>query len=111
MPNAVVVVDMQNGFMSSKGTLFCGDAARAIIDPIRSRVEQERGEGAAIFFTQDTHSREDKEFEMFPPHCISGTEDHEFIDELSALAADAPSSRNGATALFLKPTSPNALRR
>ncbi len=75
--------------MASGGTLFCGDAARSIIDPIRSRVEQERSIGAAIFFTQDTHTRDDKEFEMFPPHCITGTEDHEILDELNALAADA----------------------
>ena len=89
MSNAVLVVDMQKGFMAPGGTLFCGEAARAIIGPIRSRAERERAEGAAIFFTQDTHASDDKEFEMFPPHCIAGSEDHDLLDELGSLALNA----------------------
>ena len=89
MAKAVIVVDMQKGFMAPEGTLFCGDAARQIIPRIRRRVEAERAAGAEVFFTQDSHAADDAEFEMFPPHCIAGSAEEEIIDELADLAAEA----------------------
>lgn len=89
MANAVIVVDMQNGFMRSDGTLYCGDQARAIIPRIAARVEREKAAGAALFFTQDSHTANDREFEMFPPHCIKGSEEERIIAELAPLAQDA----------------------
>ncbi len=87
MANTVIVVDMQRGFMSPEGTLYCGDAARAIIAPIRKLVEEAEKRGDQIIFTQDTHTPDDKEFQMFPPHCVRGTPDWEIIPELADLAA------------------------
>jgi nicotinamidase-related amidase len=89
MANAIIVVDMQNGFMRPDGTLYCGDQAREIIPRIVARVQGERDAGAALFFTQDSHVKNDKEFEMFPPHCIEGSEEEQLIDELAPLAEDA----------------------
>ena len=88
MATAVIVVDMQRGFMAPEGTLYCGDEARKIVGPIRQRVEAERDEGATIFFTQDTHVADDEEFRMFTPHCIEGSGEEEIIEELDALAND-----------------------
>ena len=89
MANAVIVVDMQNGFMRPDGTLYCGDQARAIIPRIAARAEREKAAGASLFFTQDSHSENDREFEMFPPHCIEGSEEERIIAELAPLAKDA----------------------
>ena len=89
MANAVIVVDMQNGFMRPDGTLYCGDHAREIIPRIAARVEREKAAGASLFFTQDSHSANDREFEMFPPHCIEGSEEEDIIAELAPLAKDA----------------------
>ncbi|MCY3761869.1 MAG: cysteine hydrolase [Gemmatimonadetes bacterium] len=89
MARAVIVVDMQNGFMSPGGTLYCGDEAREIIAPLRARVEREKSAGAALFFTRDTHAPDDAEFEMFPPHCVEGSGEEEIIPELADLAAGA----------------------
>lgn len=89
MANAVIVVDMQNGFMRSDGTLYCGDQAREIIPRVAARVQSEWKVGAALFFTQDSHVANDKEFEMFPPHCIEGSEEEQIIDELAPLARQA----------------------
>ena len=89
MANAVIVVDMQNGFMRSDGVLYCGDQARAIIPRIAARIEREQAAGAAHFFTQDSHTANDREFEMFPPHCIEGSEEERIIAELAPLAQDA----------------------
>ncbi|HJP31197.1 MAG TPA: isochorismatase family cysteine hydrolase [Candidatus Latescibacteria bacterium] len=89
MPRAVIVVDMQNGFLKPTGTLYCGDEARRIIEPVRRRVEREKAQGAVLFFTQDTHVPDDREFDMFPPHCIEGSGEELVIDELADLAAVA----------------------
>jgi nicotinamidase/pyrazinamidase len=88
MVNVVIVVDMQKGFMDAEGTLFCGDSAREIIPQVRACVERERSDGAALFFTQDSHVPDDEEFQMFPPHCVVGSRDEEVIDELAGLAAE-----------------------
>ena len=87
MPNALIVVDMQRGFMSPEGTLYCGDEARAIIPCVRALVEQEEAAGSLVIFTADTHAPDDKEFAMFPPHCVAGTSETEIIPELADLAA------------------------
>ena len=89
MAAAVIVVDMQNGFMTPGGTLYCGDGAREIIAPLRARAEREKAAGASLFFTQDTHAPDDAEFEMFPPHCVAGSGEEEIIPELADLAAGA----------------------
>ena len=89
MARAVIVVDMQRGFMSPEGALYCGDEARRIIEPLRKRVEREKAAGATIFFTQDCHAEDDREFDMFPPHCVEGSGEEEIIDELQDLAAEA----------------------
>lgn len=89
MARAVIAVDMQKGFMSPEGALYCGDEARRIIEPLRRRVEGERETGATIFFTQDCHAEDDREFAIFPPHCVEGSGEEEIIDELRDLAAEA----------------------
>jgi nicotinamidase/pyrazinamidase len=89
MANTVIVVDMQRGFMSPEGTLYCGDEARKIIEPIRKLVEAESVRGSQIIFTKDTHDPDDLEFQMFPPHCVRGTAENEIIPELADLAANA----------------------
>jgi nicotinamidase-related amidase len=87
MAKAVIVVDMQRGFMSPEGTLYCGDAARAIIPRVRDLVEREAAAGSLVIFTADTHAPDDLEFKMFPPHCVRGARETEIIPELDDLAA------------------------
>lgn len=86
MRNALIVVDMQRGFMAPEGSLYCGDAARAIIPSVKALVEHEAQAGSLVIFTTDTHAPDDKEFQMFPPHCVAGTPDVEIIPELAELA-------------------------
>jgi len=86
---AVVAVDMQKGFMAAEGTLYCGDAARQIIAPVRERIEAETAAGGTAFFTRDTHDPDDREFEMFPVHCVEGSGEDDIIDELADLAGAA----------------------
>jgi len=84
MPDVVIVVDMQRGFLEEGNPLYCGDGARRIIPNIQKLLDRELERGSTLIFTQDSHAPDDKEFEIFPPHCIEGTEEVEIIPELAS---------------------------
>ena len=89
MANAVIVVDMQNGFMCPDGDALLR-GPRAGDHPANRRAGRARkGRWGRAVFTQDSHSANDREFEMFPPHCIEGSEEEHIIAELAPLAQDA----------------------
>ncbi len=79
---ALIVVDMQRGFLEEGHPLFCGQGARRVIGPIQELIERELASGSSLFFTADTHEPNDPEFAVFPPHCIRGTREAEIIPEL-----------------------------
>ena len=83
MANAVLVVDMVRGFLEPGHNLYCGDEARGIIEPVRELLRREVDDGGAVLFISDHHLPDDLEFQMFPVHCVIGTEEPEVIPELS----------------------------
>ena len=83
MANAVIVVDMQRGFLQEGSPLYCGEEARKVIPKAQELLKEGLAKGAALFFTADTHDPDDKEFQMFPTHCVRGTEEVEIIPELA----------------------------
>jgi nicotinamidase/pyrazinamidase len=84
---AVIVVDMLRGFLEPCHALYGGPACRAIIPAVRNVLERERDAGSLIVFLADTHAPDDREFAMFPPHCVEGTEECEVVPELADIAA------------------------
>lgn len=87
MRKALVVVDMQNDFISG---VFGSDTAEAIVEKVRDYVASFDGD---VFFTQDTHlspeflepettSYEEKNL---APHCIYQTWGWEIVNELKPL--------------------------
>ena len=81
----VIVVDMLRGFLEPGRPLDCGEAARAIIPAVRRTIEGEMARGATVLWVADSHAPDDKEFAMFPPHCIRGTAEAEIIPALADL--------------------------
>ncbi len=82
MSNVVLVVDMVVGFMEPGHNLYCGDEAREIIPNIQRLIEREQANGGDVIFICDTHDPDDLEFQMFPEHCVRGTEEPNVISEL-----------------------------
>ena len=82
MANAVIVIDLLKGFMEKGYPLYCGDRSRRIIPRISGLLERELEKGSRVFFLCDSHDPDDLEFRMFPPHCVTGTEEAEIIPEL-----------------------------
>lgn len=84
MADLVIVVHMQRGFLEEGYPLYCGEGARRIILNVQRLLDRELERGSTFIFTQDSHASDDKEFEMFPPHCIEGTKEAEIIPELAS---------------------------
>lgn len=79
---AIVVVDMQNDFVTAGGSLVVPDAA-ATLPAIADLLVRARGAGARVAYTQDTHLPGDKEFAIWPEHCLQHTWGWQIVDELS----------------------------
>ena len=78
---ALVVVDMQNDFVKDGGSLVVPDA-EGTIPAIQKLLSLARGSGMKVVFTQDTHSEEDPEWEIWPAHVNEGSWGWEIVDEL-----------------------------
>lgn len=91
---AVIVVDMQNDFVKPNGTLVVESAA-GTIPSIAKLIADARAAGAKVAYTQDAHPPGDREFDIWPEHCLQGTWGCEIIDELAPEAGDlvCPKSR------------------
>ena len=87
MATVVLVTDMLRGFLEpdhdgEAHALYCGDEARKIIPNVQRLLAEEHARGSQIIYVADTHEPDDKEFEVFPPHCIRGSAESEVIAEL-----------------------------
>jgi nicotinamidase-related amidase len=69
---ALVVVDMQNDFVSEGGSLLVPDAA-ATVPVIAGLLDRARGAGAHVVFSQDTHRDGDPEFAIWPVHALESS--------------------------------------
>jgi nicotinamidase-related amidase len=83
-PEAILVIDMLNGFCRE------GNLASSRLDSItgrlREHLERDEAAGASLVFLADTHRVDDPEFAMFPPHCVEGSGEEEIVPELTELA-------------------------
>ena len=91
MQNILVVVDMQNDFVSGAlGTCEAVDIIPYVVGRVVSGINM----GEKIFFTRDTHQTdypETLEGRKLPiPHCIQGTEGWEIIEQLREYTVDHP---------------------
>ena len=88
MASVVIVVDMLRGFLEESHPLYCGAEARKIIPNVQKLLKDMQAKGANIIYLADTHDPDDKEFQMFPAHCVRGTVESEIIPELSDYPGD-----------------------
>ena len=90
---AVVVVDMQNDFVRPDGALYV-EAAQATVQPIGRLLKRARAHGVPIVYTQDTHTEDDREFEIWPRHCVEGTTGWEIVSDLAPRDDDMVVKKN-----------------
>ncbi len=73
---ALIVVDVQNDFVDSAGSLYVS-GAEDTISPINAKISTALEEGRLIVYTQDWHPEMTPHFEkdggIWPVHCVGGT--------------------------------------
>ncbi|WP_025270667.1 cysteine hydrolase family protein [Hippea sp. KM1] len=87
MEEAVLVVDMLNDFTLDGAPLKVEENAR-IIPNIKELLDKKRKDGAAVIYVCDAHTEDDKEFNIWPKHCVKGTEGAKVVDELKPQEGD-----------------------
>src|SRR5947209_9134015 len=85
--NALIVVDMQNDFVTPGGALVV-EPARRTVAPIQRLLTLARRHGMAVFFTQDTHDPGDPEFPIWGQHVLRGSWGWQIVDELAPQAGE-----------------------
>lgn len=83
---SLIVIDLLNDFLDSRGALYCGEQARSIIPVIRRLLDSFHTAGDPVIYLRDSHSPSDKEFELFAPHAVKGSWGGEIIEELKPAA-------------------------
>ncbi len=98
--NVLIIVDMLNDFVDEKGALYCGQSARRLIPFIQKELARFRQQGEQVIFLKDAHAEDDREFERFPRHCVTGTWGNDIIPELAPAPEEPIIEKNRFSGFF-----------
>ncbi len=98
--NALLIIDMLKDFIDADGVLTTGPAGADIVDFIKEKIQEFRTKDYPIIYICDNHEVDDKEFDMFPPHCIAGTKGSEIIEQLEPKKEDIIIRKRRYSAFF-----------
>lgn len=84
---ALVIVDMQNDFVDTAGSLRVADAA-ATIPAIVRILDLARARGMLVVYTQDWHTDKDPEFAIWGRHAVADTWGAEIVPALAPKTHD-----------------------
>lgn len=90
---ALLVIDMQNDFVKEGGSLPV-ESAKETIPRIRSLIDEAKRNNVKVCYTQDTQTEKDKEFKIWPRHCVKGTKGWEIVDKLKPEKEDMVFQKN-----------------
>lgn len=82
MTDLLLIIDMNNGF-AKEGALY-SPRTQKLIAPVAAFAEDAKKNGWDVIGVTDCHNENDAEFACFPPHCLKGTEESEFVTEIAA---------------------------
>jgi nicotinamidase-related amidase len=91
---------MLKDFIDKEGVLYVGHSGEAIVPFVRQKIQEFREQKEPAIFICDNHQKDDREFEMFPPHCIAGTPGSDIIRELDVKNDDKIIRKRRYSAFF-----------
>jgi nicotinamidase-related amidase len=78
---ALLIIDMLNDFISSKGALYV-KGSRKIIPAIKKLAKRFRKLKFKVIYINDSHEESDEEFKLWPKHAVKGRWGSKVIPEL-----------------------------
>lgn len=96
---ALLIIDMQNDFSQPEGTLFLPKNLE-IIPKIKKEIKKARKKKIKIIFTQDWHKKDDREFKIWPGHCLKNGWGAEIVKELAPNKEDIIIRKQSYSAFF-----------
>ena len=82
----IVIMDMNNGFAKA-GALY-SNRVENMIDGIAKLSKKSLDKGMKVYAYTDNHVENAKEFDAYPSHCVSGTEESDLVESLKELEED-----------------------
>ncbi len=99
--SCLIIIDMVNGFMV-EGPM--ADASiRNIIGNIIELIKCFKQTDSPILAFLDRHPEDAKEFSAYPAHCVTGTSESEWVDELKPYSNDVQFIEKNSVNGFLSP--------
>lgn len=98
--DALLVIDMLNDFIEDTGTLFIGTVAQEVLTGVKAAIREARDNHTPIIYICDHHLPNDAEFQMFPPHCIHGTEGAQIVTKIAPREEDRVILKRRYSAFF-----------
>lgn len=99
MKKLLLIIDMVNGFV--KEGALADKKINHITPNIIKLIEKHIQNDDEIISIQEGHSKDSKEFEHFPEHCILGTSEAELISELMPYKEQMKIIRKNSTSGFI----------
>ncbi|HHT9131547.1 MAG TPA: cysteine hydrolase family protein [Candidatus Tripitaka californicus] len=96
---ALLIMDMLNDFIK-RGAPLEVPKARGIIRNIRREREKARKAGIPVIYCCDRHEPRDREFEVWPPHAVRGTQGAEIIEELRPIKGEPVVAKKTYSAFY-----------
>lgn len=81
MTKTLMIIDMLNDFVLPGAPLEVPDT-RKVIPNIEREIGKARGKGYQVVYLCDSHAPDDREFQIWPRHCVKGTKGAQVVDEL-----------------------------
>jgi len=85
---ALLLIDLLNDFIDPKGALPCGPAGEEAAREASRLAERFRRAGRPVIYVCDRHLPDDREFRMWPVHCVDGTWGAEIHSSVARVEGD-----------------------
>ena len=98
----LIVVDMQNDFVHPEGAAYGGKNCEDIIQYVRGLIMTYRTENNMVIMSMDTHEDNDKQFRIWPRHCVYKTWGWELVDPIKEASIGCTIIRKSKFSAFYK---------
>ena len=84
---ALLIIDMLNDFVLENAPLEV-PSTRTLLSNIKREIDKAHNERTTVIYVCDAHDPDDKEFTIWPHHCVKGSRGAQVVDDLNPQDTD-----------------------